>query len=618
MIWWGLIVFSLALIGYSGTLRYLGINPYLSWITAIMVEIILLYISAMLKILEIGYFVVVILGLLLFVGRLIFTFLGKGRLQFEGIHLFDIWMLALGIAMAVVLFHSSLIHYDNFSHWAIIVKFLHFEARLPGAADTIISFTSYPPATSLFVALFTKLVGFSDGSMLVGQFLIIWAALYSLFATLRDRTRGLMSTVMCLIIALSFIFNIAIRLNNLLVDYVLPVLTIAALVGIFVYRLQPKLLCAHTALFVGGLLLVKNSAIFFVVIILGYFLYTLFKVNNDKRWQSTVAVIGTFLGTTMISFLPFIWWGIHVHRTFKVSKHEISLKMYQHQFATEGSDHILKIGHKMLAALSNIQSLSVQGVLLVNLVLFISWLLIYKGLRHKNSLLKIMFGLDVIFLVYVFSLFGMYIFSMPYAEAINLDGYERYMSSIVVLNLFIAGIFLVRVMDQALYEQRFEKRNLRSFKSLFSKNLYQMSTFIVLIFSIIAMLSEINGTQFTNRFSGNQLPQQMKAIAQPTTKLNKAKILVVDPHPIDVADYYAGYVGKYYFFSDKVVAQENFMESPAQFQNNVQRYQYVAIPEYHHTFTVMTRKVYRQHIKIGLFKVTPQGLQRITKVEPSN
>jgi len=139
MAWLGLLAFIIALLGYNETTRYFGVSPYLAWITAMLFEILLLYIFAMFGWLRIGIWVVTGLGVLLFIARLVFDFKGRYRLRFEGLHLFDFWMLALGTAMTDVLYHSPLIHYDNFSHWAVIVKFLTFERRLPGAKDTIIS-----------------------------------------------------------------------------------------------------------------------------------------------------------------------------------------------------------------------------------------------------------------------------------------------------------------------------------------------------------------------------------------------------------------------------------------------------------------------------------------------
>lgn len=608
----GLVIFTLSLIGYSGTLRYFKINAYLAWITAILLQILILYLFAMLNLLRWGIWFVVGLGLMLYGARLILIFQGKGRLKFEGLHLFDVWLAGLGLAMMIVLYHSPLIHYDNFSHWALIVKFLNFTGHLPGTTDTIISFSSYPPATALFIDQFVSLVGFSDGAMLVAQFILIWAASYAIFAVLRDRTRGLMSLVLCFTITISYVFNIAIRLNNLLVDYVLPILTVAALVGIFVYRKRPLLLWLHTLLFSAVLLLVKNSAAFFVAVIAIYFLYVLCKYIVGHWLRRSWRVLYRFTSALALAVVPFIWWQHHVHQTFTVSKHEISTQAYGQRLATEGVGKALKIGHKMVLQLVNPNSLSVQGIILINVTLIIAALVIRHGFRTQNHLLRQLLLLDVMMLLYFGSLYGMYVLSMPYKEAIVLDGYERYMSSVVILSLFIGAMMLVRSMDFALYEQEFAKRDLRTFHSIFTKKCYQISTFILLIFSIIMMLSEINGTNFSNRYNRNTIPLQLKQIAQPWTHYNQTKILVVDPHAGDVADYYAGFVSKYYFFSDKATAQENFNESPSQFRQQIQRYQYVAIPEYHHTFTVMMQHAYQQKdVRVGFFKVTKQGLQRL-------
>ncbi len=611
MAWFGLLIFILALIGYSDAVRYLGVSPYLSWITAILLQIIIDYLFAMVGLLRLGLAIVTVTGVLLLVIRLIAGFFGKARLPFEGLHLFDFWMLGLGFSMANVLRHSPLIHYDNFSHWALIVKFLTFEGRLPGAHNSIIQFTSYPPATALWLTQFVTWVGFSDGTMLVAQFILIWAATYAIFGILRDRSRGLLSLILCFTIALSYVFNIAIRLNNLLVDYVLPIITVAALVGIYLYRQRPRLLLAHSAVFIAALMLVKNSATFFVVIIATTLLIVLIQQTPGRWLQRSWQVCWRWLLTVGMGLLPFLWWQQHVHQTFTVSKHEISAHAYADQLTTESTTTLVKIGHRLLAQL-NFSSLSFQGILLINTALIIAALLIRWCTHRRTHLLWVLLGLDLIFVLYFASLYGMYALSMPYREAIVLDGYERYMSSVVILNLFIATMALVRSMDGALFEQRVEKRDLRSFASVFTKNLYQMSTFILLIFAIIMMLSEINGTQFTNRYNRNTVPRQLSRIAQPWTHYNHTKILVVDPHTGDVADYYVGFVANYYFFTDQAVGRENFMETPRQFGKTIQQYQYVAIPEYHHTFTVMMRHVYHQaNVRTGFFKVTPTGLQRI-------
>lgn len=609
-VWLGFAIYAIGLLGYNGTLRRLGVSPYLAWITAMLVQILILYGFAMTGWLTLGIQVVTYLGVGLAGLWLVMSFFRKAQLRFEGIHLFDFWMIGLGIVTGHTLWQSPLVHYDNFSHWAVMVKFMVFTGRLPGASDHLISFTSYPPATALFITQFVHWVGFSDGAMLVAQFILIWGAAYALFAGLRDLSRALTSFALCFTLAISFVFNVAIRLNNLLVDYVLPIVTIAALVGIFVYRKRPILLCAHVAIFVSVLLLVKNSATFFVIMIGAYFLYTLI-TNHHWHWRRLITVPIQFAASIGAGVLPFVWWQWHVKQTFTVSKHQISTQAYAKQLSGESQQALLKIGHKFLNQIFSLNSLSTKGILLINVVLIVTWAFVRLRQHQRNNLLATAILLDVIFIAYYASLFGMYILSMPYAEAILLDGFERYMASTVILNLFIGAIALVRVLDRQQFEQNFAKRDTQAFKSATTKNIYQIATLVTGFFAITMMYSEITGTKFTNEMNHNTLPLQMSRVSKQWTHLNHRKVLIVDPEVVDVNDYYAGYVGRYWYFTDKAVGQEDFMMTPKVFKRTVEQYQYVAIPESHRTFTVLTKKVFHQHVVTGLFKVTKHGLIRM-------
>lgn len=615
----GLIFFALAIIGYSSAMRWLHVNPYLTWITGILVQIILLYIFAMLGWLKAGIWIVTTLGVLLLAARLVLGYLGKVSFHYEGLHLFDGWMIFLGFVMALVLYRSPLIHYDNFSHWATIVKLLTYTGHLPTPNDTIISFTSYPPATALFITQFVNFVGFSSGAMLVAQFALIWAASYSIFATLRDRTRGLNSMLLCLTIAISYVFNINIRLNNLLVDYVLAILTVAALVGIFVYQNQPKLQFIHVALFSGTLLLVKNSATFFVVIIAIYYLYMLTnRITSSNRFKRISKIIGTWFSSLLIGALPFIWWEIHVKLTFTESKHEISANAYSHQLSQDGMHGFVSIGAQFLKQIFNLESLSTQGFLALNILLIGGWAIIKYACHHPNNLLKLLGWLDLISLLYYFSLLGMYVLSMPFAEAITLDGFERYMSSTVVLNLFIGAIALVRVIDETFYEQNMADRGPRNFQSIWTKNGYQLASFLVMFFAIIMMYSEINGTNFTNNYNRRTLPVMLTKVAQPWTKLNDTKILIVDPQKVEVTTYYAGYLANYYFFTNNATGQAVFSTKKATFKKDLQQYEYVAVPKYDKKFTKGMKKFYHQHIRTGFYKVNKHHLTRLVATKKIN
>lgn len=607
----GILILILSLFGFDFALRVGGAEVHLAWITSMLVQILIMYGFAMCGQLAMGMLVVNVLGCGLFVGVVLGVLFGKLNFPFAGTHLFDLWMIAMGIFMGVVLYNSPLIHYDNYTHWALIVKFMTYADRLPGAHDTLITYTSYPPATALFITRVVKLMGFSAGNMLVAQFVLIWASLYAIFGVLKDKSRGLFSLLLCFIIAISNVFNIAIRMNNLLVDYILPVMAVAGVAAVYVYRKHPWWQLGTVGLIGASILLVKNSGTFYVVVMVVYLSYQVAHIARGHWWKKVLRTLGTMFVAGGMAYLPFAWWNWHVKHTFSLSKHEISATAYKSQLAHETTAQILGIGKKMIQTLFSGQSLSANGILLLNVALIVGWLIIRIWSKRRNALLKTAFWLDVMFVLYVISLFGMYVLAMPYSEAKLLDGYERYMSSIVIFGLFLAAMVAVVVMDESMAEQRYEKRSLRTFHSIFTKNAYQVMTLVLMIFSIIMMFSESNGTAYANRQNKNALPEQLNRIMTQRTKLNHDKVAIVDPHADDVANYYAGYVGRYYFFSDQVVGQENWNMSRAQFKKAVLAFDYVAIPEWHRTFSAMVKQVWGQSIKTGVFKVTKAGLVRV-------
>ena len=53
-------------------------------------------------------------------------------------------------AISASLIETRFVHYDNFSHWAVVVKYMLATNRIPDAASAIIDFKSYPLGSSSF------------------------------------------------------------------------------------------------------------------------------------------------------------------------------------------------------------------------------------------------------------------------------------------------------------------------------------------------------------------------------------------------------------------------------------------------------------------------------------
>ncbi len=616
----GWLIFLSSLIGYQRILRRSGVSPYLTWITIFWSQTLVLYIGAMVNLLPAFMIGVSGLGIALLLVDIILIVMKRWVPLGIELHLFDVWMASMGLLLGIAIYHSLMVHYDSFSHWATMVKFLYTNGQLPtaGGADQIISFTSYPPAMALFINYFVHLVGFSEGSMLLGQFIYIWAALYSVFAFLKDKTRSLLAAILVLTIAVTMIFNVEIRFNNLLVDYVLAVVALAGLTGVYVYQKRPTLQMIHVMLAASNLLLIKNSGAFFVALIFVYYAYTLFvnRTRRASRRQKVMAGFQNFLRWLMglgISYLPFYLWSRHVKQSFTTSKHEISAAAYGQQLQQESGQYFSEIAHKMLQANAHLSSLSTRGFILFNVVLLVTWIVL-KMLGHRNRLLKMALLFDGIFMIYYFSMYVMYIVSMPYAEAIQLAGFERYMSTIVILLLLLSAATLVITLDESFYEQDFEKRNLRSFSSLTAKKAYQMGAMFCFFFSVIGINSEIGGMHFNDKFNQNALPLKLKALSHDEMQLNQCHILVVDAKQAEVDSYYAAFVGKYYFFSPNVEAREAFDMSPQELKELNDSYDYVVIPNEHETYSKLMDKAYHQKVKTGLFKTEKNGLKPVNQL----
>ena len=186
-----LLLFFVITMGYNAFLRNtVKMNRSLTWVFTFSVITLVLYLGSLLGFMLQTVYVISVLGCLLSLYYLWAVW--KKKYRFGRLDYIALGMMAYLLLFGITLWHSPLLHYDNFTHWATIVKFFHINNALPTQQDTIISYYTYPVGSSLFIYFFTTIVGFSEGSMLVGQFFLIASSLYAMFAALRDDRRVLM------------------------------------------------------------------------------------------------------------------------------------------------------------------------------------------------------------------------------------------------------------------------------------------------------------------------------------------------------------------------------------------------------------------------------------------
>lgn len=594
-------LFVLSLYGYHLFFRKtIQLHPKISPVAACCLTILILYAGAFAGLLyPTAIFILVAGG-----GLVVYYYYRdyqRGQLVRPPINLNLIWLGLYFIIFASTLLHSHLEHYDNYTYWARIVKYFYTEGQLPTASAKVIEYPSYPIAGSLFVYLATVVAGFGDNVMLIGQFIFIFACIYATFAVVRDESQMLIMVVMFTTISVFNYYNIAIRMNNLLVDFLIPVLTLAGMAG--AYRMQKNLksLCLYVFLIAAVLTMLKSNAIFFTLILLLYFLSRIYRYHSQtlkNRWVKW----GYGLATILISLLPYMLWRLHVAATFTETKHDASVSSMSKEFASKTGGVIDQITDQFVQAVFNVNTLSTQGIILINLVLIIVYIGIRRMAKKESRLLQYLLMIDGMLIVYYLGIYAMFLFSMPTNEALQLAGFDRYASSIVILGLGISMMILAREIDYALYEQEIESRTYRSFKNQFTKSFYQYSTAALLFCATMLMLSENNGMTYNNENFEHSVPAKYIDVVGNNMTLNNDKYLVVSTDETNVDSYLIQHAGKYFLYSINVDAIANFDDLDDQeFEDFLDNYDQIVILDHHMTFNQRTEKLFEKKLKRGQY-----------------
>ena len=595
----GLLVYALVIYGWAAWLKGVAhIEHRVSYVAACAWIIVVLYLAAFVDGLKIASLCLTVLGLAFAIGHLYQGIKNRHQNPFR-ISSIGIWLLFYAGIFIHIFLQIHLNHYDNYSHWATIVKFLYTEGRLPDVHDTIIAYTSYPMGSSLLVYFATYLAGYTDSVLMIGQFALILSCIYAMFSVVRDSSRILILAMLFNIIAAFNHFNKAIRMNNLLVDFLLPLLALAGIAGIYKMRHNLKAMSIYTLLVVSALTLVKSSAIFFAAIILVYYLYESIRhlFREKGKFKSSLLV----LMTSVLSFMPIWLWNIHVKANFPVTKHEVSVTSYQEIFQAKDGTIIHQITDLFIDTITSLSTVSTQGIILVQVMMIGAYMIIRWGIGRKNPILWQLALIDIITIIYYIGIYAMFLFSMPTEEALYLAGFDRYASSMVIMALGLAGMFLARQIDYAFYEQRIDYRNFKSYKSIKTKKLYQYTSIFLLFSSVLLIMSESGGLLYNDVNYQTSTAGEISSITGNQMTLNDDRYLIVTPNKEEVDNYFVGFFGKYWLYSPNVDGREDFNMSLAEFKDLIASYDKIMILEDHYTFNEMTELLNGQTYQPGIY-----------------
>jgi len=393
----------------------------------------IMFLAGILNFMKITGIILGVIGFYLAIEEIYYIIKNKRKLKIDFNLLIYLIMLCI---FAYLLNDIKVIGYDNFSHWAIIVKDILINDKLPNFTSKVIIFKAYPPGTACFLYYVCTYIGSSEDIMLFAQSILILSSIYTLFAlcTKENKINWLIAILSTIYLLLGNIF-----ITDLLVDTVLPVMGIAALIIIEYYKEENNKGLIYSIPILSALILVKNSGIFFVIIDLIIWLIYYIKNNNIKQIFKT-----KYIFIILIPILLIFVWKVHTNLVFdnsNTSKHAMSLTNYINVFNNKTEEDIIYIFKTFI---NRMFSLSKENIIMIALLV---GFLVLQIVSNKESRKNIKF-LCLIFLfayiIYQITLFFTYIFSMPLGEAKTLSSYTRYNRTIL---LFEFGIFIIGVLN---------------------------------------------------------------------------------------------------------------------------------------------------------------------------
>lgn len=531
------------------------------------------------------------------------VFLRKYEIHLE-ITLFNILFVISSLFFFYLLYKSRLIHYDNFSHWAVVLKQMLSTDAFPDASSALIDFKNYPLGTSSFIYFICRFAGHSEAIMLIAQGLLIFSCFYAMFGIITEKKRFLLYAFLAAGCSALSVFNITIRISNLLVDFLLPIFTLVIFATVSRYEKQLIKACFMITPVAGLLMIVKSTGTIYAGIGFGYLIFMWLK-NRDKNFVKNGAAVLLTIGVALI---PWLLWSWHMAAAFKgvENKFDITARQVETLYGGKTPEEVRQIVLLFIQSVFDLKSRPFMGIVAFNLISAGASIFVGVVLKRNWRLWKVLIALDAVVIFYYVGILGLYIFSMPSDEALRLAGFERYASSIVVL--FAGGLVLCATgdLERTFYYRIGQVPDLMAFKSVESKGRYQKGVIACIALAVILLMSEFNGMETIRKAYTSTLPYKVWQVTgdrwYSDGNVDESRyLLYATDADGQVTNYYLQYIGKYMLYAPNVDGICAFYED--NMDNLLSGYDYLVLAESDVEARYLLRKHYGVTGGAGVYKV---------------
>ncbi|MGD6968099.1 hypothetical protein ACQCVP_16855 [Rossellomorea vietnamensis] len=396
----------------------------------------ILFIAGILNMLPLAADIIYYGGLLVWPVILYYWIRRKLKLDIKGILTPATIFFVLGTVLFMFLVEGVYFtHYDNFSHWALIVKEMYLMDGLPDDS-TVVLFRNYPPGAALFIYFILESTGYAESYALMAQGFLMTASLTVLFAW--SSWKKPIYIILSLLLVLSLVSLEMYGMYNLIVDKTLGMVAFTSVfIACYYYNDWKKNLIVNIPVLVLLILIKDSGKLFFVfnsLLIMGL----IFRNRLDggrlsfKSLKLLIKPASLLLGIPV--FINYLWLK-YTDKAYTASYGQNKYAVTKDKVTSpnKSDEFIQSLFPNMMERLINIDTHIFLIFLMTNGALIITFLVMW-GLHKRASKLLIYSFLycNISFAVYIGSLYLMYLFLMPEGEAARLASYFRYLTTIII------------------------------------------------------------------------------------------------------------------------------------------------------------------------------------------
>jgi hypothetical protein len=439
-----IILLFLSLMGWGMSIHHkLRIQPAFIPLFLFSMITCVVYGAGLLKLMPYAVYIIFYSGLFLF--ALYLFLLKKKRYKIKGIFTPGIvFFILFSIYCTLLLKGVFLLHYDNFSHWGLIVKEMFRLDSLPDVT-TLVTFRNYPPGTAVFIYFIGKIIGYTESHVLMAQSYLISASLSVLFAFCRWKKPGYI--LLTIVAGLTLLLVIKNNIFDLLVDTLLGTVAIAVTVIAYAYKDNwMKNLTVNLPILVL-LLFIKDIGklfVFYDLILMGGLIYA-YSIKGEKdtikRWKITGISLFALLSVPALAHLSWVKYVEKAYPAISFESNKFAVSLDKITQINKSEEFIANLAPMITRAATDPFSSNFKSLLLLWGVAFLFFLVRYiKTRKAAWGLLSPLLLSVFYYIIYILVLYVVYLFLMPENEANFLAGFERYQSTIVI---YCAGLLMI-------------------------------------------------------------------------------------------------------------------------------------------------------------------------------